>query len=285
LLLLILLPTAPAFADEQGRPEILGRCGTEDLLAKPFDEWFVAERDSYQPAAETLDRLRGVGFDGIELSIFFGTWCGDSRREVPRVLRLLDEMNFPAERVILIGVDGDAEMHKRSPGGEEQGLEIYRVPTVIVRRDGREWNRIVEYPVLSLERDLLAILGGNEYAPSYRSYPIVRDWLADGSLADPNVSPRGLADAVRQVVSGEGELAAAARVMLTRGEVTEAVKLYEVNVALFRENARSWARLAKARVHAGDSEGALVAAKRAMRLNDDPDEVEGLIDLVQSAAP
>jgi hypothetical protein len=285
LCLMIFAPAIPSLAEDEEPPKILGRCTSKDLKAEPFAEWFVTGRESYVPDSRILERLRGVDLDDLEVEIFFGTWCGDSRREVPRLVKLLDEIGLPVERVGLIGVDGVEQMHKRSPGGEEEGLEIYRVPTVIVRRGGREVGRIVEYPVLSLERDLLAILDGTDYEPSYRSYPTVRRWLDDGFLADPNVSPRGLADSVRQRVSGEGELAAAARVLMTRGEVDEAAKLYQINAVLFRESSRSWARLGEAWLRAGDPEQALASAERALRLNRDPDEIEGLLDLVQRARP
>ena len=45
-----------------------------------------------------------------------------------------------------------------SPNGEEQGLEIGFVPTYIFFRNREEVGRIVENPMQSLEKDMLAIL-------------------------------------------------------------------------------------------------------------------------------
>ena len=149
------------------------------------------------------------------------------------MLKILDQMGLPAAGRRLIAVDGAEELHKRSPGGEEKGVEVYRVPTVVVSRGGRELSRIVEYPALSLERDLLSILKGDGYKPSYASYPVVRRWLEEGLLADENVSARGLANEVRHLIASEGEIHAAARVLFSRGDTAEGVKLFQVNCALY----------------------------------------------------
>lgn len=284
LLLLALVPSPPASsqsADAEEPPKLLGRCTASQLEAEPFAEWYRSGYEDYTPNSEFLEELRTVGTAGIDITVFFGTWCGDSRREVPRIVKLLDEMGFPEENLALVAVDGVDEALKQSPGGEERGREIYRVPTVIVERGGREISRLVEHPVLSLERDLLAILSGNEYEPNYASYPVVRRWLADGLLADPNVSPRGLANEVRHIVSTEGELSAAGLVLLTRGDVDEAVKLCQVNCVLHRQSSRCAARLADALLAAGEPEQARAAAERALRLNDDPERIKALLELIE----
>lgn len=269
-----------ASTEEPDAPKIVGRCSVAQLDAEPFSEWFRGGYDEYAPNTGVLEVLRAIKTRDVQISVFFGTWCGDSRRELPRLLKLLDVLEIPDDRVELIGLDRTDAATKRSPGGEEQGLEIYRVPTVIVRRGGTEVGRIVEHPVRSLERDLLAILGDGSYEPAYPSYPVVRGWLKQGLLADPNVSSRGLASEVRHLVAGEGDLAAPARVMLSRGDTAEAVKLFEANCAIHRDSSICYERLAGALHKAGDHERARKAAERALRLNDDPDRIEALVELI-----
>lgn len=284
-LLALYVRAAPAAGQEpDAPPQLLGTCTVRQLDEEPFSEWFRDGYGEYTPNPEILQALRGVSQRGVEMTLFFGTWCGDSRRELPRILKLLDEIGFPGDRVKLVGVDSAEGALKRSPGGEERGLEIYRVPTLVVRRDGAEIARIVEFPVLSLERDLLAILSGARYEPNYRSYPVIRRWLDEGLLVDGNVSAWGLANQVRDLVSAEGELAAAARVLLDRGDAVEAVKLMQVNCALYRESSRCFAGLAEAQLGAGDLESARDAAARALRLNTDPDRVEDLVRLLERSA-
>jgi len=105
-------------------------------------------------------------------------------------------------------------------------------------------------------------------------------WLREGLLADANVSPHGLAAEVRQTIEGEGELGAAARVLLTRGDTAEAVKLLQVNCVLYRESPGCYTRLAEALLRAGDRKRAGEAAATALRLGPDADGVKQLVELL-----
>lgn len=278
---LSLIGFGPSAAEEPEPPKLLGRCTMQQLNQEPFAEWFRSGYEEYAPRADFLEALRHVGTDDVRVSIFFGTWCGDSRREVPRWLKLFDAMGFPQDRVELVAVDDTDEANKQSPAGEERGFEVYRLPTVVVKRGGTEIARVVEYPALSIERDLLEILESRPYEPNFVSYAVIRRWLGDGLLGDPNVSPRGMAGEVRHVVSGEGELAAAARVLLSRGDTAEATKLFQVNCFLYRDSSRCQAGLAEALIQGGEYEDARKAAERALQLNDEPERVENLIQLIE----
>ena len=87
-----------------------------------------------------------------------GSWCPDSRREVPRFMRILHVWQFPLENVTFIGVDNA----KLSPVGEYDKLDIQRVPTFIIYRNNLEAGRIIENPSTSLEQDLVNILTSNK---------------------------------------------------------------------------------------------------------------------------
>jgi len=283
LLLATILCGSPAWsAPEEEEPKLLGRATAQQLGEEPFAQWFSEGYGDYQPNPAVLASLREVDTEGVDITVFFGTWCSDSQREVPRLLKLLDEMEFPAAQLTLVAVDGVDEAAKRSPDGEEKGLEIYRVPTVVVSRDNREVARVVEHPVLSLERDLLAILSGQSYQPNYISYPAVRRWLREGLLGDDNVSVHGLAGQVRHEVKSESELAAAARVLLSRGDIAQAVKLYRVNCSLYPQNSRAFARLAAGLQQQGETEEAHEMAEKALRLNTDPARLKQLVELLDN---
>ena len=283
ILLVLSVFTFPVAAHDEDPPELLGRCTQQQLDQEPFAEWYREGYDGYAPNPAILEDLRGSESADTTFRIFFGTWCGDSRREVPRMLRLFEAMGIPEDRVELVALDRVPEALKQSPDREERGFEIYRVPTLIVERDGREISRLVEHPVLSLERDLLAMLNGDDYEPSYGAYPIVRRWLSEGLLSDPNVSPWGLAKQLRPAINGEGDLAAAARVLQSRGDLVEAIKLFEVNCALHWESAGCHQRLASALLESGDRVNARKSAERALRYNDDPERLEELAELLTKA--
>jgi len=281
LVAILTILAVPAAAHDEEPAKLLGRCTTQQLAEEPFSEWSQSGYDDYTPNAATLQALRRTDVTGFKFTIFFGSWCGDSRREVPRILKVLDALKLPEGSVEMVALDRTDEALKQSPGGEERGREIYRVPTVIVERDGVEVSRFVEHPTLSVERDLLAILEGRDYSPSYPAYALIRDWLSQGLLADPNVSPRGLANRLRGIVAGEGDLAAAARVLQTRGDLAEATKLFEVNCDLHWDSSRSHERLAAALLDSGELERARQSAERALQKNDDPEQTATLLELIR----
>ena len=79
---LIAVPFAVG-ADEPAAPDLLGRSTEPQLREAPFADWFDPGYTAYVPSAAAVAALRDAGSDRLELTVFFGTWCGDSRRELP----------------------------------------------------------------------------------------------------------------------------------------------------------------------------------------------------------
>lgn len=113
-----------------------------------FDTGYTA----YKPALEMLNDVR-TAFDSVRFLIVFGTWCSDSRREMPRFFKIIDSLHVPEERVQLYGVDRS----KQYPEGIPQQYNIKKVPTIIVLDNGTEVGRIVESPKTTIEQDLFEI--------------------------------------------------------------------------------------------------------------------------------
>jgi len=74
--------------DSHGNDMLLGKCTRAALLQSPFVDWFKPNYDSYVVDSFICNFIRPL-LAGKSITIFMGTWCGDSRREVPRVLRCL----------------------------------------------------------------------------------------------------------------------------------------------------------------------------------------------------
>jgi thiol-disulfide isomerase/thioredoxin len=123
------------------------------VLAQPPFEEFKISYDSVQVQSEFVALLQEVQ-DSVEVLIFIGTWCSDSKREVPRFLKIADRVGIPAERIKLYGVDRT----KRSTDGLPQQYDIQLIPTLIFLREGAEIGRITEAPRTSMEADILSIL-------------------------------------------------------------------------------------------------------------------------------
>jgi len=126
---------------------LLGRVGPEAILAVS-QEWRT-NRESYEPAEADV-RVIATTPVKARLDVYFGSWCSDSRREVPRFLRILDRASPARLKVRYYGLDRT----KKEPARLVKRGAVERVPTFILRVDGREVGRIVETPQTTLEHDL-----------------------------------------------------------------------------------------------------------------------------------
>lgn len=99
------------------------------------------------------------GVDGLppdlEVTILFGTWCHDSEREVPRMLKLLAASGLKKENISLISLD----IRKEEPEGRARALDVKFTPTFIFFRGDIELGRIIERPIESLHADVTAMVG------------------------------------------------------------------------------------------------------------------------------
>ena len=107
-----------------------------------------------EPIGEPFIEMIRQARPGVRVLVFMGTWCSDSKRDVPRFLRIADASGMTPADFELYGVD----RKKKSPDGLEEKYAIERVPTFIFLRGGKEIGRIVEMPRTTLEGDILAIL-------------------------------------------------------------------------------------------------------------------------------
>lgn len=97
--------------------------------------------------------IKGVML-GINIEVIFGDWCSDSIENVPRLIKILDKINFDMRNATFINADKKRERISNLI----KGKNIERLPTIIFIKDGKEIGRIVESPILNLEDDILNIL-------------------------------------------------------------------------------------------------------------------------------
>ena len=147
-----------------GMAMLLGQVSIDELKQKPFAEWYNNEFDNYELDVELLGAISDPNQYNYEL--FLGTWCGDSRREVPRLEKIFIELGVDFNQVSIITVDRD----KVSPNDEQNGKDIRYVPTLIIKSNDIEMGRIVESPsseTATLESDLFEITLGIPPTPNY----------------------------------------------------------------------------------------------------------------------
>ena len=136
------------------KPELVGETNREAVEAVAPD--WVGQEVASEIDHDAAQALVAVP-PGADVTIFFATWCGDSKRELSRFWRALDEVGGEVGfSYRLIGVSRD----KAEPLALIAGSDLRYVPTFIVRRDGQEVGRIVESSPHGLEVDLLSLLEG-----------------------------------------------------------------------------------------------------------------------------
>lgn len=141
---------------------LLGKANRKGLEMESFQDWFNPGYKNYTVNPETLEKLKPL-LKNVSITAFMGTWCEDSQRDVPHLYKILDKAEFDESKLTLITVSEE----KTTPQGFEKGKNITNVPTIIFYRADKELGRIVEYPIETLEKDMLAILSGKEYKHAY----------------------------------------------------------------------------------------------------------------------
>jgi thiol-disulfide isomerase/thioredoxin len=141
---------------------LVGKAIKSDLQKEPFAAWFNPTFENYKPKATAINDLKSK-IDGIQITIFMGTWCSDSQAQVPNFYKILKEIGFDDNKVKLITMTKE----KTTPEKLEEGLNITNVPTFIFYKNGKELQRIVETPVVSIEEDMLKIVTQQAYKHNY----------------------------------------------------------------------------------------------------------------------
>ncbi|GAB3020114.1 thioredoxin family protein [Bowmanella dokdonensis] len=145
----LLLSACMATGQKSAPGDAIGSVDPDKLL-QDYGVFAEAYRQ-YQPDGDDLDAMARL--EGKGLIVMFGTWCHDSEREVPRLLKLLDESQVKIAWLQLVAVD----RHKQEPSGLNRQYQLHYTPTIILLSEGEEVGRIVEKPQKSLAADLAAL--------------------------------------------------------------------------------------------------------------------------------
>ncbi len=231
--------------DRNGNLLLLGKSTRERLQQPPFDSWFNSGYNDYVIDSASAKELKSL-LRGKRIQIFMGTWCGDSRREVPRMYKLLDYCGIPASQIELVNVDYHDSAYKQSPTHEERGLQIHRVPDMLIYDKQTEIGRVVESPVVSWEKDLLAILKDEGYTPKYKAVPVLAARFQQSSVGAMEINMQQLAELLRPLVQNRAELQAYGYVQLGLKDMEKAMLIFRLNTLLFPNEPAAWNSLADA---------------------------------------
>ncbi|WP_281556226.1 thioredoxin family protein [Thalassomonas sp. RHCl1] len=129
----------------------VGIISTDELLAQYAD--FSQVFQQVDLTEQELAQVRSWP-DKLQITTYFGTWCHDSQREVPKMLKILALRPELSSQLIAL------DLNKSEPQGKASDAGIAFTPTFVITLDGQELGRIVERPETSLVADISAFIAG-----------------------------------------------------------------------------------------------------------------------------
>lgn len=141
----------------QKNPEIIPNLYIDELKQGSHSNWFAPR---YERAVMDKNRVAYLAtlLEDVEILGFVGTWCGDTQRDLPNLLKMLDEIGYEDDKIDFVAVDRSY----KDPSGNNTEWNIKRVPTFIFLKDNKEVGRYVERPRVSLLEDVIKILEENK---------------------------------------------------------------------------------------------------------------------------
>jgi len=143
---------------------LIGYLKKSDFLNRKHKNWFSKNYDNYTPDPKIVQKIKKK-LNNISIKSFIGSWCHDSKRELPRFYKIMELAGFDLENDFkMIGIT----IGKKTPTNLQKGFAINHTPTFIFFRDGKEIGRFVEHSKKTIEKDILKILRGGNYKHPYQ---------------------------------------------------------------------------------------------------------------------
>lgn len=126
---------------KDGADKVLKGIISRDLIAKDTSfKWYGQNQAGYKPNENATKALQAKSSE-LQLIVFGGTWCDDTKYILPKFFALTDAAAFSQDRITVIGVDRT----KKTISHLAEALGVINVPTIIVMKEGKEVGRVVEY--------------------------------------------------------------------------------------------------------------------------------------------
>ncbi|WP_040281154.1 thioredoxin family protein [Psychroserpens damuponensis] len=262
-------------------PFLLGEINKSGLEGKNYMSWFRKNYEDYKLDQETITVL-AKNLKDYQILAFMGTWCGDSRQEVPKFYKILEACEFPEEQLTVIALSGKSNMYKQSPNHREAGLNIHRVPTFIFMKNGKEMNRIVEHPVESFEKDMLNIVTNNDYKSNYQIVTKVNNILKNEGLNGLKKQQEQLTTSFKDKVESMYELNTYGRILYSINQHEEAITVFDLNTKLFPNQPITYMSLANTLGVYGERTEAIAVLEKAIQLFPNNKDLLKNLDVVKT---
>lgn len=131
--------------------DIIGPTTAEEIREK--HRIFDIYTNRYIPNSKSISYLKEIQ-DSVKINVFFGTWCHDSKKQVPAFIKTIELAKNSLIEVEYVAVT----KNKNDPNKLSDSFGLKYTPTFIIYRNNKEYGRIIEEPEFSIEEDLVLIL-------------------------------------------------------------------------------------------------------------------------------
>lgn len=266
--------------DSKGKPMLLGKTNKKAFENENF-KWFKKNYDSYLTNDKIITQLKD-SIQNYTIKAFYGSWCGDSKRELPKFYKVIDETHFNKSQLEVIAVDKKPEAYKESPNGEEKGLNIHRVPTFIFYKNNKEVARIVEYPKQDFERDILTIISGKKYSPQFIVVEYLHKMLEKKTIKELKNEENKLAASLAEFTKGSRELNTYGYKLLRSNQLEKAVFVFELNTKMYPYKANVFDSLGEAYFTTKNYNKALSSYNKAQKLDPNDKNIANMIKKIKT---
>jgi thiol-disulfide isomerase/thioredoxin len=143
--------TATAGARSPAPAPLIGH--VKRAMVENYETWKTLRAQDYTPDTAAVRTIRTRGRD-VKVLLILATWCPDSKREVPRFFKILDQAGISVSKVTMVAVDRT----KKDAEGLTVKHAVTRVPTFVFFRGDKEIGRVTERATTTLEKDIATIL-------------------------------------------------------------------------------------------------------------------------------
>ena len=262
-------------------PYLLGKIDKSGLEGENYTTWFTKNHKDYQPNQTLINEIASE-LKTYSIKLFMGTWCGDSKKEVPKLYKVLEACNFPMDQLTVIAVSSNPQLYKQSPQHEEAGLNIHRVPTLIFYKDEIEVNRIVEHPVKTFEEDIQNIITVNDYQSNYQIVTTIDNILKKKGLKGLKKKSKKLLKTYNGEVSSMFELNTYGRILYGTDRIDEAIEVFTFNTKLFPNEPRVYMSLANTLGASGSKENAIKVLENAVKIHPENKGLQDNLKVIKS---
>lgn len=220
------------YTNKNGNEHLWGNIEVSHLQEEPYRDWY---NKNYDDQKTDLNISDVAGLKDVTVKVFLGTWCGDTKRLMPRFIKTWTELGLSTDQLQLIALHNEDDLYKQAPDDIALQYNIHRVPTFVFEKDGVELNRIVERTVFDLDTDLKAIANDFPYKPRYKAVQIMNEFMNDTPI-DSLTTKSAINNAYRKIareLSSSSELNTYGYVLMAAQQLEKAEYIFKLNRYIF----------------------------------------------------